>query len=321
MSYVVTDIETVPDYDLWQPEPVTPARIKADKEATKGERVFFDLFLTEWRKPEKRIHQLDIEKAIDVIEKLDPASLTAWKVDKTKMTEQLSALVEKEKSPIAPHYAQSPIVIGMVWFDNDLTIKKIGCFSETKYGRDEKKILGAWSEWMAREKPVIVDWNGRGFDLPVLCLRAFRHGVNMGWYYQQTDYRYRYSDKMHADLMDTMTEFGAVNRAGFRLDKIARAIGLPGKYGVDGSMVEKMYQDGKLVDIETYCMTDAIQTAFVYLRQLLVKGQISLETYQKRAETLIVHVGTESRFTEFISLIDQDTLLLASPNQPGVPQQ
>lgn len=321
MSYVVTDIETVPDYNLWQPEAPPPDRLKVEKEApTKGEKEFFELFVREWKKTEKRIHPLDIEKARDIVGKIDPASFTAWQVDKKEITEQIGTSVEKEKTPLPPLYAHRPVVVAMVWFASDLAIKKVGCFSAQKFGKDEKKLLTEWSTWMSKEKPVIVDWNGRGFDLPVLCLRSFRHGVDMGWYYNQTDYRYRYSDKLHADLMDTMTEFGAVNRSGFRLDKIAKAIGLPGKYGVDGSMVESLFNDGKIDEIETYCMTDAIQTAFIYLRQLLVKGTIKLDNYQKTAESFLVHLGTEKRFTEFLNLVDQEALLLTSANSTGAPQ-
>lgn len=299
-NFVVLDIETVPDYTLWQPE-VVPQRLKVEKEKpTKGESEFFELFCGLFNK--SNIHPLDIEKALEI----------AIKLKNVEMVQALEVLVEKEKSPMAPVYAQRPVVIAMVWFEYDGTynIKKVGNFSTKKFGDDEKKLLTEWSTWMAKQRPAIIDWNGRGFDLPVLSLRCFKHGVNMGWYYDQKDYRYRYSDDLHADLLDTMTEFGAINRTGFKLDKIAKAIGLPGKYGVDGSMVEGLFNQGKIEEIETYCMTDAIQTAYVWLRQLLIKGKIKPDAYLKSAENFLIHLGTEERFSEFIKLIDQPALML-----------
>lgn len=306
-NYVVLDIETVPDYSLWQPDPPPPEKLKVEKEVSKAELKFYELFTKTFGDlaPEDagKIHQSDYEKAREI----------AAKLEKNEIVTLLDTKIEKEKPPMAPLYAQRPIVISMAWFEGDvenLTVKKVDVISAKKYGDDEKKLLAGWSGWMAKYRPSIIDWNGRGFDLPVLTLRCFRHGVNMGWYYDQKDYRYRYSDDLHADLLDTMTEFGAVNRSGFRLDKIAKAIGLPGKYGIDGSMVEGMFKEGKIDEIETYCMTDTIQTAYVWLRQLLMKGRLKPDAYQKIAENFLIHLGTEQRFTEFIKLIDHETLLL-----------
>ena len=85
------------------------------------------------------------------------------------------------------------------------------------------------------------------------------------FYYQDHDYRYRYSEAGHLDLADMLTDYGASRSTG-GLDAMARLIGLPGKVGVDGSQVEGLYNAGQLELIKNYCLSDVAQTAFLFLR-------------------------------------------------------
>src|SRR5687768_16837606 len=94
--------------------------------------------------------------------------------------------VEKAFPPL---YACKPIVIGVMWLDEQLCCKKMGTIGE---GKDEAGMLAAFADFVGNRKPHLVTWNGRGFDMPVLLLRALRHGVSMPWYYEERDYRYRY---------------------------------------------------------------------------------------------------------------------------------
>ena len=220
---------------------------------------------------------------------------------------------------MAPLYAQRPIAIGCLLLGNDLMPIRLGCIGAKKHGNDDRKILSDWADYMARERPVIVSWNGRGFDLPVLMLRSFRWGIPLRWYFAEKNYRYRYSEDNHIDLMDVMSDYGAAGRKGFKLDGLARAIGLPGKYGIDGSLVQRYYEDGRLDEIETYCLTDVIQTSFVFLRWLLVKGKIELSAYQRSAAALYEHCLKESRFHSFVELIDHTALVLESPPMEDQP--
>jgi predicted PolB exonuclease-like 3'-5' exonuclease len=81
-----------------------------------------------------------------------------------------------------PIFACKPVVIGVMWLDENLVCKKTGTIGE---GKDEGGMLADFAEFMAKWKPTIVSWNGRGFDLPVLMLRSLRYGVSAPWYYQQ----------------------------------------------------------------------------------------------------------------------------------------
>jgi predicted PolB exonuclease-like 3'-5' exonuclease len=64
-------------------------------------------------------------------------------------------------------------------------------------------------------------------------------------------------------------------------------IGLPGKTEIDGSMVQQLWQDGRLADIHRYCRHDVIQTYFLFLRVELLRGRITTEQYaQALAQTV-----------------------------------
>ena len=65
-------------------------------------------------------------------------------------------------------------------------------------------MMSDFADFMGKWKPHLVTWNGRGFDLPVLALRALRYGLPFGWYYRGDGYRYRYSEEGHLDLCDVL---------------------------------------------------------------------------------------------------------------------
>ncbi len=334
MSYLIFDIETVPDRTMWSPteeETETPKiRLKDGKSPTKGEVEFLKIVLDRFKKDEP-VHPDDIEKAIDISTRSQKKDEDAEEGEEAAdgppsenasnlklLNEKFADAQPRKKDQIAPPQAQRPIVIGCLWLGDDLSIKHLGAITALKHGYsketsdfNERSLLQSWADFVSKNQLTLIDWNGRTFDMPVLVLRCFRHAVPIRWYYADKDYRYRYSDDKHLDLMDSLTDYGAVRNHGFKLDVFAKAIGLPGKFGVDGSMVEGMFMEGKLQEIETYCLTDVIQTAFLFLRHLLVKGKIPLAEHKKVSENLLIHVQNDPRFSDFCKLIDVDALLLS----------
>ncbi|CAK9014420.1 DNA_pol_B_exo2 domain-containing protein, partial [Durusdinium trenchii] len=147
---------------------------------------------------------------------------------------------------------------------------------------------GFWQGWRHYQRPVIVTFNGRGYDLPVLELSAFRYGLalsdwfsNQGPTYDQP--RHRYNAQSHLDLMDLLSNFGAVRMTG-GLNLLANLIGKPGKTQVDGSQVQEMYDRGETEAINGYCRCDVLDTYFVFLRTRVLVGQITLEREQELVE-------------------------------------
>ena len=77
-----------------------------------------------------------------------------------------------------------------------------------------------------------------------------------------------------------MTNFGA-SRFNGGLNLAANLIGKPGKIDVQGFMVQDMYNAGQLKDIDNYCRCDVLDTYFVFLRTLVLIGDIDLDREQE----------------------------------------
>lgn len=212
-----------------------------------------------------------------------------------------------EEKPFPPLYAHQPVAIGVLWLTADLAFQRLGIIGD---GQDEAGQLAALSEFVEREAPTLVTWNGRAFDLPVVVLRCLHHGIPLGWYYGRRDVRYRYTDEGHLDLGDALAERGAVKQTS--LDIAARLIGLPGKMGVDGSQVEGLFRAGRLDAIKHYCLTDVAQTACLLLRYLLLAGRETPTNVVTALKGLLGALEEDGRFAELLDGTDREQLLLRS---------
>ena len=156
----------------------------------------------------------------------------------------------------------------------------------------------------------MVTWNGRDFDLPVLALRALRFGLDFRWYYRGEGYRYRFTEEGHLDLADVISDHGAARMTS--LDGAARTIGLPGKQdGVDGSQVEGLFHAGQLDALRRYCLSDVVQTAFLFLRYRLVSGDLDRDGYRHAASAMLATLETDGRFGRLLDGLDRKRLLLS----------
>src|SRR5688572_16016546 len=104
--------------------------------------------------------------------------------------------------PFPPLYAHKPIVIGVLWLDESYTFKRLGVIGEDK---EEALMLRDFSRFADDYRPHLVTYNGRSFDLPVIALRCLRHGIPLRFFYQDRDYRYRFSDTGHLDIYDFLS--------------------------------------------------------------------------------------------------------------------
>jgi predicted PolB exonuclease-like 3'-5' exonuclease len=146
--------------------------------------------------------------------------------------------------------------------------------------------LGTHLGEVVNKKGTVVTYNGRGFDIPVIYARMMAFGIPAHQWYTQ-DFRYRFSKTGHRDLIDILADYGAVYPAKPSLNVMARLCGLPGKMGIDGSMVSDYYARGEYTAIREYCLCDVFQTGVVDLRWLLVKGKIDLETYRNTVRAIV----------------------------------
>lgn len=204
-----------------------------------------------------------------------------------------------------PIFACKPVVLGVMWLDENLVCKKAGTIGE---GKDEAGMLADFAEFVDKWEPTLVSWNGRGFDLPVLMLRSLRHGISAPWYYRKPAFRYRYSMAGHIDLCDILADHGATRMTS--LHGAARLIGLPGKDGVDGSQVEALYRTGQMEALRGYCLSDVAQTAFLFLRYRLLAGQMDRAAYTQAARGLLDTLNADPRLAPLVAHVDRARLLL-----------
>jgi len=207
--------------------------------------------------------------------------------------------------PFPPLHACKPVVLGVLWLDEALACKRMGTIGEAA---DEAGMLADFSDFMTRFQPRLVTWNGRGFDLPVLRLRALKHGLSFPWYYDHPETRDRRSEEGHLDLADFLADHGAARMSS--LDGVSRLCGLPGKAGLDGSQVEGLYRSGQLETLRNYCLSDVAQTAFVFLRTLLLVGRLDREGYRTAAAALLAAMEADGRSARLLGGIDRKRLLL-----------
>ena len=185
---------------------------------------------------------------------------------------------------------------------NGLTIhaEKSGCI----IGSEDEIIPKFWN-FFDRREPLLVTWNGRGYDLPVLRQRALIKAVpTPGWFRpgnRYENYSYRYSANWHCDLMDQLSDYGACTKTG--MDLIARAMGLPGKINGSGAEVEAMFEAGETEKIAAYCECDVLNLYGIYLRWLLVTGQMGGAGYKCSQAQLANFLGAnnKSHHVEFLA--------------------
>jgi 3'-5' exonuclease len=204
---------------------------------------------------------------------------------------------DSDEPAFPPTWAHRIVAIGTLALDHAYRLRQLGVIPATEDGSAdgrERSLLANLSAQIGASRPVLVTYNGRAFDLPVIALRSLCHALPLPWYYRDRDVRARYSELGHLDLCDWLADHGAV-RAG-KLDAIARLVGLPGKAGgIDGSQVEGLYQAGQLDAIERYCLADVAQTALVFLRFRLLQGRLAPDDYRARTAELLAALAADGR--------------------------
>ncbi|HEX3595204.1 MAG TPA: 3'-5' exonuclease [Polyangiaceae bacterium] len=208
-----------------------------------------------------------------------------------------------ERLPAPPHH--QIVVIGVLWFDVDYKVSRLGVIGE---GKDEATSLRDFARFLEERKPELVTYNGRGFDMPVIAARCLRHGVPLKHYYRSRDVRYRYSADGHLDLMDYVADFGAARPS--KLDVIAKLCGMPGKVGISGHDVGPFIHAGRIDEVRNYCLCDVVQTAGVFLRVELLRGEIDLATYRQAMGGLIEHIRTDARVAPVSKGLNEARLLI-----------
>lgn len=191
-----------------------------------------------------------------------------------------SELMAETGRDVIPTTFMLPISVAVAKVDPDYRLLDVAVLDSPQF-RPHVIARHFWQGWLHYGRPTLVSFNGRGYDLPVLELAAFRYGLSLpAWFnvdaksFEQA--RNRYNSDAHLDLMDLLSNFGAARMNG-GLNLLANLIGKPGKTGVDGSKIQDMYDAEGAERINDYCRCDVLDTYFVFLRTRVLLGKLGLD--------------------------------------------
>ncbi|MGA7180493.1 MAG: 3'-5' exonuclease [Thiobacillaceae bacterium] len=185
-----------------------------------------------------------------------------------------------------PHYMHRVVAISCALRSGD----QFKVWTLGREGEAEKEIIQRFFDGIDRYTPQLVSWNGGGFDLPALNLRAMINNVVAPryWEWGDEDREFKYNNYLnryhtrHLDLMDVLAMYSG--RANAPLDELAKLCGFPGKLGMDGSKVWEAYEQGRLAEICDYCETDVMNTYLVWLRFEQMRGSLTPDAYGAECE-------------------------------------
>ena len=203
-----------------------------------------------------------------------------------------------------PHEQQRIVAISCVLRSrDDLKVWSLGDVDST-----EAELVKRFFDGIDRFSPDLISWNGSGFDLPVLTLRALAAGVQASRYWEtgDGDTAFRYNNYLsrfhwrHTDLMDVLSAYQSRGRVS--LQNAAMLLGLPGKLGFSGDKVWDAWLAGNLVGIRQYCETDVLNTYLIYLRFEMMRGHFTRERYAEEVERVkaLLRAGKEPHLAEFL---------------------
>ncbi len=174
------------------------------------------------------------------------------------------------------------VCISILW----VTESGIKLFSFCRNELSEKQIIERFLNSLDQYFPCLVSWNGKGFDIPVVTLRAMLHGLTAKNLFDQGEfdnkrkydnYQNRYHH-CHVDVMDCLAQFNARNFQ--KLDDMALLLGFPGKQGQSGYNVYDYVKNQQWTELCQYCESDVLNTWLIYLRWQLLRGHLNIEQHQ-----------------------------------------
>lgn len=182
----------------------------------------------------------------------------------------------------------------------------------------EESLLREFWGFFNKKQPALVSFNGRGFDIVALTLRAMRYNIEASAYFEKDNpqfnkdkwenYRSRYSERFHTDLFDSLGNFGSVRA--LNLDTLCQMCGIVGKFDMQGSQVFEILYGSEnssnakkqaLEQIESYCQSDVLNTYWLYLKYLILKGELLLPDYASLLEQMRDKLPKEQNYYDIFT--------------------
>jgi predicted PolB exonuclease-like 3'-5' exonuclease len=130
---------------------------------------------------------------------------------------------------------------------------------KTFSAREEKELLLSFWQWMESAAPTyFVSFSGRRFDVPYLHVRSAIHGIVPAR-------PIPLHASAHFDVREALE--GDDRRRRGSLDYFCAIFGVPSpKTEMDGERVAQAFEEGRIEDIERYCLSDCRATLALYRR-------------------------------------------------------
>lgn len=193
----------------------------------------------------------------------------------------LAELAKEDRNFVNPAF-HKPISLAAVAVGEDFSISRIGLLGGEN--RTTGNIVRDFWNIYNKQQPILVDFNGKGFDLRLLELWAFQLGITIHKrHFDKFGPRYKFADDQHLDLHDFLSNHGAIRWRG-GLDLFSKLLGKPGKITTKGEMVQELFDQGEQFKIDDYCLCDALDTYFVFLRTRVMTGELTLEQERELVE-------------------------------------
>ena len=211
-------------------------------------------------------------------------------------------------NPFPKQFFHKIITIGCAIFNVSYDQDGLESYQLVRIGSmsgDEKSIVSDFFQLADRFKPRLISFNGRGFDIPVLKYRALKYELPCTVPVVEGS---RYDITWHCDLFDVLSDFGTSSR-NIKLHEICSLIGVPGKFGIDGSEVLNMYINNQIQTIMDYCETDVISTYLVYLRYMLRSRKINKDSFSTSTTAIedFLQASEKQRLQQFYQLWKEKT--------------
>lgn len=204
-----------------------------------------------------------------------------------------------------PLHLQKIVAISVVLANH----QRVKVWSLGDEASDEADLISRFYKGLDQYSPILVSWNGSGFDLPVLHYRALLHGISAPRYWEagESDTSFKWNNYLnryhyrHLDLMDVLAGYQA--KANAPLTEIAVMLGFPGKMGMSGQDVWPAYLAGDLAQIRNYCETDVINTYLIYLQFEMMRGHLlPSDIAEKHAQLKeALRADNKTHFNEFLA--------------------
>ena len=206
-----------------------------------------------------------------------------------------SELIEQNGKDFIPYTFQLPVSLVVATVADDYSLIDLVALDE-ELSRPHEIVRLFWEGWRKNGQPQLVSFNGRGFDMPLLEVCAFRYGLGIpewiaenGRSFEQP--RNRFNSSAHLDLHEFLTNNGASRFVG-GLSLAANLIGKPGKLDVAGHMVQDLWDGVEHVKfmtiVEVMCSTRTL-----FICAAVCCGAISLADEQSLIEA--AHIWIQSK--------------------------